>query len=64
MQLVKGNKELAHCLQVSERTISSWKSEGLLNNAIVGQLRRTILYDLDKVYQCMNHHNYILAKEK
>ncbi|MBD5419104.1 MAG: DUF3853 family protein [Bacteroides sp.] len=54
--IVRGNKDLAKHLQVSVRTIGRWKSDGLLSEAIVGQMHRVILYDLDKVLKCMNHY--------
>lgn len=52
---ITGNKALAAILGRTVRTIHTWKSEGVLDAAIVSNFRRTIIYDLDKVYQCLNN---------
>ncbi len=52
---IRGNKALALEIGVSPWTISMWKAEGILDNAIVSNFRRTIIYDLEKVYECLNH---------
>lgn len=52
---IKGNKALALEIGVSPQTIWSWKSSGALNDAIISDFRRTIIYDLEKVYECLNH---------
>lgn len=57
MTLIKSNKALAKEIGVSERTITSWRSEGILAPAIVSDFRRTIIYNLEKVYECLNHRH-------
>lgn len=52
---IKGNKALAAELGVSPWTIWSWKAAGILDRAIISEFRRTIIYDLEKVYECLNH---------
>lgn len=52
---VTGHKALAARLGVTSRTVQYWKSEGVLNNAILSEFRRTIIYDVEKVYECLNH---------
>lgn len=52
---ITGNKALADKLGVSAWTISLWKNEGILDCAILSNFRRTIIYDLDKVYECLHH---------
>lgn len=54
-ETIKGNKALAMAIGVSPQTICAWKAEGVLNNAIISNFRRTIIYDLEKVYECLNH---------
>lgn len=53
--IIKGNKALALEIGVSPWTICMWKSEGILDKAIISNFRRTIIYDLEKVYECLNH---------
>ena len=52
---IKGNKALAAELGVSRWTISMWKTSGVLDKAILSEFRRTIIYDLERVYECLNH---------
>lgn len=52
---VTGNKALAEALNVSPWTVWNWKSSGILDRAILSEFRRTIIYDLEKVYECLNH---------
>lgn len=52
--LVKGNKELADRLGVHPQTIQNWRKRGVLAKATVSDFGRIILYDLDKVLECLN----------
>jgi len=54
-ETITGNKALALQIGVSARTIGLWKAEGILDKAIISNFRRTIIYDLEKVYECLNH---------
>lgn len=54
-ETITGNKALALEIGVSSRTIGMWKAEGILDKAIISNFRRTIIYDLEKVYECLNH---------
>lgn len=54
-ETIKGNKNLAAAIGVSRGTIWIWKSSGILDKAIISEFRRTIIYDLEKVYECLNH---------
>lgn len=53
MTIIKGNKALAQRLGVSRRSVQQWRKEGILHPAIVSDFRRTIIYDLDKVLECL-----------
>lgn len=53
--LVRGNTALAAALGVTERTVRRWRQEGLLAAATVVDIRRTIVYDLDKVAECLRN---------
>lgn len=61
---VKGNIKLAEALGVHKMTIQKWKKEGLLNDAMVVNFRRTIIYDLDKVYQCLQYKPLTKGRKK
>lgn len=52
---IKGNKALAKALGVHPVTICKWRRRGLLAKATLVDFNRTILYDLEKVYECLNH---------
>lgn len=54
--LVNGNKALAEKLSVSTKTIYNWKKSGILESSIVANFGRTIIYDLDKVFDCLQYH--------
>lgn len=56
---ITGNKALAAEIGVSPWTISTWKTSGVLDKAILSEFRRTIIYDLEKVYECLNHKKRI-----
>lgn len=51
--IIRGNKALAKELGVSERTVVSWKTKRILDKGIIAQRSRVILYDLDKVLDCL-----------
>lgn len=53
--LIRGNKALAAQIGVSQRTISQWRSEGILSDATVADFRRTIIYDIRKVFECLQN---------
>lgn len=53
--IIKGDIALAAELGVSTRTIRTYKKEGILAKAIISNYRRFIAYDLDMVYECLNH---------
>lgn len=52
---IRGNKALAAALGVHYNTVQTWKRTGVLAPAIVAEFRRVIIYDLKKVYECLNH---------
>lgn len=54
-ETVTGNKALAGELGVSSKTVQNWKKAGVLRPAILSEFGRTIIYDLDKVYYCLNN---------
>jgi hypothetical protein len=55
MRRIKGNKALAAEIGVSVRTVQEWRASGILKSATISDFRRTIIYDLDKVFECLNH---------
>ncbi|MDE6329568.1 MAG: helix-turn-helix domain-containing protein [Muribaculaceae bacterium] len=55
MKIIKGNKALAAELGVSPGTVGKWKAQGVLKPAILAEYCRIILYDLDKVFGCLQH---------
>lgn len=54
-ETITGNKALANKLGVTDRTISNWRKRGVLLDATLSDYGKTIIYDLEKVYQCLNH---------
>lgn len=54
-ELVKGNKGLAARLGVHVQTVLNWRRSGVLEAATVVDYGRTIVYDLDKVGECLRH---------
>lgn len=54
-ETVTGNRNLAIALNVHRNTVNKWKRQGILNNAILSQIGRIIIYDIEKVYQCLNY---------
>ena len=53
--IIRGNKALAYALSVHHNTVYNWKKSGVLDKAILSEYGRVIIYDLDKVFQCLNH---------
>lgn len=54
-ETITGNKALAHRLGVSDRTVTNWRKRGILEAAILSYYGHIIIYDLEKVYQCLNY---------
>lgn len=52
---IKGNKALAAHLGVHAVTVGTWKRRGILEKAILVEYGRTIVYDVEKVYECLHH---------
>lgn len=55
---IRGNKALAGELGVHVQTVQKWRKNGILSNATLADLGKVIIYDLDKVYECL-HHNRV-----
>lgn len=54
-ETITGNKALANVLGVHYMTVQNWRKKRILDPAILSEYGRTIIYDLEKVYQCLNH---------
>ncbi len=52
---VRGNRELAKMLGVHYMTVQSWRNKGILAPATIAEYGRVIIYDLDKVFECLHH---------
>lgn len=63
-KLIRGNKALGATLGVNERTVRRWRTEGLLAEATVVDLRRMIVYDLDKVFECLQNQALMRRKNQ
>ena len=61
---IKGNNNLALELKVDEKTICNWKKSGLLDSAIIFEMGRTIIYDLDKALECRNNRKVKSGRPK
>lgn len=53
--IIRGNKALAERLGVSQVTVWNWRKSGVLIPATISEFRRVIFYDLEKVFECLNH---------
>ncbi|MBD5585344.1 MAG: helix-turn-helix domain-containing protein [Clostridia bacterium] len=53
--IIRGNKALAEKLGVTEKTIGNWRRAGVLAQATLSDFGRVIIYDLDKVFECLNY---------
>ena len=54
-KIIRGNKALAEKLEVSVVTISKWRKKGVLKPATLSDFGRVIIYDLEKVFECLNY---------
>lgn len=52
---IRGNKALANALGVHYMTIQGWRKKKVLDPAILVEYGRVIIYDLEKVYECLRH---------
>lgn len=52
---IKGHNNLAAELGVSPRTVQRWNASGILAPAVLSRYGRVVIYDLDKVFECLNH---------
>ena len=52
---VTGVAKLAEALGLHKNTVSKYRSQGILQPAILSEYRRVVIFDLDKVYECLNH---------
>ena len=53
--MIRGSKALAEKLGVSQVTVWHWRKIGVIMPAIVSEFGRVIIYDLEKVYKCLNY---------
>ncbi len=53
---IRGNRALAEKLGVHFTTVQKWRSLGILAPATLSEFGRVIIYDLEKVYECLNYH--------
>lgn len=53
--IIRGNKALAEKLGVTEKTVGNWRRAGVLSPATLSDFGRVIIYDLEKVFECLNH---------
>lgn len=61
-ETITGNKRLAAILNVHYNTVTKWKKLGVLDNAILSNFGRIIIYDLEKVYQCLNYKRVTVGR--
>lgn len=52
---IRGNRALAEELGVHFNTVQNWRKLGILKAATLCEYGRVIIYDLEKVYECLNH---------
>ena len=52
---IRGNRSLAERLGVHFTTVQKWRRQGILAPATISEFGRVIIYDLDKVFECLNH---------
>ena len=53
--IIKGNTSLAASLGVHRKTVDMWRKKGILAPATIAEYGRTILYDLELVFECLHH---------
>ncbi len=54
-RFIRGNKALAEKLGVNVMTVQKWRNDGILSSAVLADYGRVIIYDLDKVHNCLRH---------
>ena len=64
MEIVKGNKTLALKLGVHPQTVQKWRRAGILAPAVLAEHGRVIIYDLQKVFECLDHKQLKFKKPK
>lgn len=52
---MKGCKNLAARLGVCEWTVKQWRKRGVLDAATLADFGRVIIFDMEKVYECLHH---------
>lgn len=62
-ELIRGNGRLAERLGVTKRTVATWRKKGVLDAGTVSYFGRVIIYDLDKVLECLNHRSVCERKK-
>lgn len=53
--IVVGHKNLAKIVQRHPKTIEEWVKRGVLDSAILSHYGRTYIYDINKVFEALNH---------
>lgn len=56
-ETVRGVKGLAERLGVHKCTVQKWRNMGVLDKATVADYGRVIIFDFDKVCECLQHHS-------
>ena len=51
--IIRGSKALAKVLGVHYNTVLRWRMEGMLTPATLADCGKTIIYDLEKVFECL-----------
>lgn len=58
-ETVRGNKGLAERLGVSPRTVCTWRQKGWLDEAVVSEIGRVIIYDVEEALKCLNYERLL-----
>lgn len=61
-EIITGNKALAVRLGVGRTTIQAWRRKNLLSSAELCNCGRVIIYDLNKVFECLQQVNGKVTK--
>lgn len=61
---IRGNKGLARELGVDPGTIHKWRKSGIIQDAIVAEYGRVIIYDIEKVMTCLQHSKVKAGRPK
>ncbi len=56
-ETVRGVKGLAERLGVHKCTVQKWRNMGVLDKATIADYGRIIIFDFDKVCECLKHHS-------